>query len=85
MVHMPAPIDHDQIFKHLIEAFFREFVELFCRNESALIDFARVEFLRDRRERVRLKADFLRWILGAPVDPARRGLLVDFVETYMPL
>ena len=39
----------------------------------------------NRRERVRLKADFLRWILGTPVDPARRGLLVDFVETYMPL
>jgi hypothetical protein len=23
-------IDHDQIFKRLIEAFFREFLELFC-------------------------------------------------------
>ena len=211
---MPTHIDHDQIFKGLIEAFFREFMELFCPAEATLIDFTRVEFLREehftdvqrgtrrrldlvakvglkeggekfvlvhgefeasrkepcfprrmfryfcqlflrhdteivpiavftddshwkrpvpdrfelglagkvfaqfeyhliklkhldyrsfvdsanplafalmakmdynRRERVRLKADFLRWILGVPVDPARRSLLVDFVETYMPL
>ncbi len=39
----------------------------------------------NRRERVRLKADFLRLILRAPVDPVRQSLLVDFVETYMPL
>lgn len=38
-----------------------------------------------RREIVRLKADFLRLILGTGVDPARRSLLVDFIETYMPL
>jgi hypothetical protein len=207
-------IDHDQIFKQLIEAFFREFMELFCPDEAALMDFSRVEFLgeehfteistgdrrlldlvvkvalegggeryvlvhgeyeasrkdRDfprrmfryycqlflryntqivpiamftddarwrkpvpdhfelsfsgrsivrfdyhliklrhldyrqflqsqnplayalmakmdynRKERVRLKADFLRLILGCPVDPARRSLLVEFVETYLPL
>ena len=39
----------------------------------------------NRRERVRLKADFLRWILACPLDPARRSLLVEFVETYLPL
>jgi len=39
----------------------------------------------NRKERVRLKADFLRWILACPVDPARRSLLVEFVETYLPL
>ena len=207
-------IDHDQIFKKLIEAFFREFLELFCPDEARLIDFAHVEFLgqehftdvhrgrkrrldmvvkvalkqggakcvlihtefqasrngrdfprrmyryycqlflrhdmeivpiamftdnarwripvRDyfelrvagrtfvrfeyhliklkhldyrqflgsnnplafglmakmdynRRERVRLKADFLRWILAFPIDEARRNLLVEFVETYVPL
>ena len=39
----------------------------------------------NRRERVRLKADFLRLILRSPVDPARRSLLVGFVETYVPL
>ena len=40
-------IDHDQIFKRLIEAFFREFLELFGPAEARLIDFSRVEFLRD--------------------------------------
>jgi predicted transposase/invertase (TIGR01784 family) len=39
----------------------------------------------DVRERMRLKADFLRWILSTKVDPARRNLLIEFVETYMPL
>jgi hypothetical protein len=207
-------IDHDQIFKQLIEAFFREFLELFCPDEMQLMDFQQVEFLRDehftdvrrgehrrldlvarvglkaggekfvlvhtefeasrkdedfprrmfqyfcqlflrydteilpiamftddarwkdlipdrfelsvankpvmqfayhfiklkhldyrqyldshnplayglmakmnynRKERVRLKADFLRLILKCPIDPARRSLLVEFVETYLPL
>jgi hypothetical protein len=32
-----------------------------------------------------LKADFLRWILACPIDPARRSLLVEFVETYVAL
>jgi hypothetical protein len=40
-------IDHDQIFKQLVEAFFREFMELFCPAEAALIDFRNVEFLRE--------------------------------------
>ena len=207
------PIDHDQIFKQLIEAFFREFIELFCPVEAKWIDFSQVEFLREehftdvtrghrrrldlvakvglkaggnkfvlvhtefesekeadfprrmfryycqlflrhdteivpiavftddahwktpvpdqfqlsladktfvrfdyhlvklrdldyrqfletnnplafalmakmaynRAERVRLKADFLRLILACPIDPARQSLLVDFVETYLPL
>ncbi len=207
-------IDHDHIFKQLIEAFFREFLELFCPIEAAQIDFRQVEFLREeiftdvrrgkrkrldlvakvrlkrggerfilihfefeasrkdrdfprrmyeyfsqlflrhglpivpiavfsddaewtqpvpdffelklsprsrvrfdyhliklsqldhrrflksdnplafalmakmkytRRQRVRLKADFLRLILRAGIDPARQSLLVEFVETYMPL
>ncbi len=207
-------LDHDQIFKQIVEAFFREFMELFCPEEAALIDFRRVEFLREefftdvqrgrrkrldlvvkvglkcggehyilvhfefessrkagdfprrmfgyfcqlflrhqihivpiaifsddadwktpvadyfelelsprsrvkfdyhliklnrldyrrfmesknplayalmakmkysRRERVCLKADFLRLILRAGVDPARQSLLVEFVEAYMPL
>ena len=207
-------IDHDQIHKTLIEHFFREFMELFCPQEAALIDFAVVEFLREeyftdimrgrkrvldlvakvrlkdgserfilvhiefesrrrtvdfpkrmfeyfcqlflrhgtdvvavavftdrkaarkavpekfelafseksslrfnyhviklsnldyraflnsknplayalmakmnwsRREIVRHKADFLRMILGAGIDPARQSLLLEYVETYMPL
>jgi hypothetical protein len=40
-------IDHDQIFKQLIEAFFREFLELFCPAEAKWIDFSQVEFLRE--------------------------------------
>jgi CRISPR/Cas system CSM-associated protein Csm2 small subunit len=207
-------IDHDQVFKRLIEAFFREFMDLFCPGEAQLIEFSEVEFLgeeyftdvergcrrlldlvvkvglkaggekfvlvhaefeasrkeRDfprrmfkyfcqlflrydteivpiavftddatwktpvpdhfelslpgktfvrfdyhliklknldyrqflesknplafglmakmgynRQERVRLKADFLRLILASPIDPARESLLVEFVETYLPL
>lgn len=207
-------IDDDQIFKTLIEAFFAEFMSLFCPNEAALIDFSKVEFLRkehftdtqrgkrremdlvvkvllkngsekfilihiefeskrpdrhfarrmyryycqlflrydtdivpivvftddarwkklvtnkfevsvagtsylqfqyqmiklrelsyrsflgsanplayalmakmdyNRQEQARMKADFLRMILGAHVDPARASLLIEFVETYVPL
>lgn len=207
-------IDHDHLFKQLIEAFFEEFLELFCPVEAAQIDFRKVEFLREEfftdvrrgrrkrldlvakvqlklggerfilvhfefeasrkdqdfprrmyeyfsqlfmrhglpivpiavfsddaewaqavpdffeltlsprsrvrfdfhlinlsqldhrrflksnnplafalmakmkytgRQRVRLKADFLRLILRAGTDPARQNLLVEFVETYMPL
>jgi len=40
-------IDHDQIFKQLIEAFFQDFMQLFCADEAKLIDFSRVEFLRE--------------------------------------
>ena len=39
----------------------------------------------NRREEVRLKADFLRLILGSRTDDLRRSLLVEFVETYIPL
>ena len=207
-------IDHDQIIKTLVEAFFREFMLLFCAAEAALIDFSRVEFLRkeyftdvhrgkrrsmdlvakvrlktggekfilihvefqskrpgpnfarriyrymcqlflrydceivpivvftddrvwktpvphyfemevagttfvrfeyhqvklkslncrdflgsknplayalmakmdyNRRDRIRMQADFLRLILGCPVDAARQSLLIEFVETYVPL
>lgn len=34
---------------------------------------------------MRLKADFLRLVLGARVDPARQSLLIEFVEKYIPL
>lgn len=39
----------------------------------------------NRPQRVRLKADFLRLILGVQINPARQGLLLEFVETYMAL
>jgi flagellar biosynthesis/type III secretory pathway protein FliH len=44
---------------------------------------AKMEY--NRKDRVRLKADFLRWILACPIDPARQSLLVEFVETYVAL
>ena len=34
---------------------------------------------------MRLKADFLRLILGTGVDPAMKNVLIEYVETYMPL
>ena len=37
------------------------------------------------RERVRLKADFLRLLLGMEIDKARQSVLLEFVETYMAL
>ena len=40
-------IDHDQIFKQLIESFFREFLELFCPDEARLVNFKEVQFLRE--------------------------------------
>jgi hypothetical protein len=52
-------------------------------NPLALGLMAKMDY--NRAERVRLKADFLRWILARPLDPARRSLLVEFVETYVPL
>ena len=36
-------------------------------------------------ERVRVKADFLRLILQAEINPARQSILVDFVENYVRL
>jgi len=39
-------IDHDQIFKTLIETFFQEFMELFCPGEAELIDFNKIEFMK---------------------------------------
>ena len=52
-------------------------------NPLALALIAKMKYTR--RQRVRLKADFLRLILRAGIDPARQSLLVEFVETYMPL
>ena len=53
-----------------------------CRSEAA---FAFCFGQRLTRRKPLRKADFLRWILARPLDPARRSLLVEFVETYVPL
>ena len=42
---MADPAAHDQLFKELLRAFFREFVELFFPDMAARLDFARVTFL----------------------------------------
>jgi len=39
----------------------------------------------NRKQRVRLKAGFLRLFLGSGLEPARENLLVGFIETYVPL
>ena len=60
---------------------YRQFLE--SDNPLAFALMAKMDYKPSQR--VRLKADFLRWILGIPIDPARRSLLVDFVETYVAL
>jgi hypothetical protein len=59
----------------------RQFLE--SKNPLAYALMAKMNY--NRRERVRLKADFLRLILGSGIDPARQSVLVEFVETYMRL
>jgi predicted transposase/invertase (TIGR01784 family) len=60
---------------------YRQFLE--SENPLAFALMAKMNYKRSQR--VRLKADFLRWILGAPINPARQSLLLDFVETYIAL
>ena len=57
----------------------------FLKSDNPLAFALMAKMKYTRRERVRLKADFLRLILRAGVDPARESLLVEFLETYMPL
>jgi hypothetical protein len=56
---------------------------LSSNNPLAYALMAKMDY--DRRQRARLKADFLRLILGCPIDPARKSLLAEFVGTYVPL
>ena len=60
---------------------FRKFLD--SDNPLAFALMAKMNY--NRRQRVRLKADFLRLILGADIDRARESILVDFIETYMHL
>jgi hypothetical protein len=57
----------------------------FLREESPLAVALAAKMHYDKQQRVRLKADFLRLIVGAPLDDARRHMLVEFIETYMML
>lgn len=56
---------------------------LTSQNPLAYALMAKMEY--NRQEQARMKADFLRLILGSPIDPARKSLLIEFVETYVPL
>ena len=57
----------------------------FLKSDNPLAFALMAKMKYTRRQRVRLKADFLRLILRAGIDSARESLLVEFVETYMPL
>lgn len=57
----------------------------FLRAENPLAYALMVKMGYDHRQRGRLKADFLRWILGTRIDPARQSILLEFVENYMRL
>ena len=39
----------------------------------------------NKEERAKLKVDFLRFVLKLETNPARQGLLVDFIENYIRL
>ena len=45
-VTVPAPIDHDRLFKELLETFFAEFVELFFPDAYQAIDLTHLHFLQ---------------------------------------
>ena len=83
-------IDHDQIHKTLFEKF--HLIKLrnidyrtFLTSDNPLAYALMAKMKWSRRDIVRMKADFLRLLLGTGVDPARQSLLVHFIETYMPL
>ncbi|MFB9276263.1 Rpn family recombination-promoting nuclease/putative transposase [Cohnella cellulosilytica] len=40
-------IDHDRLFKELLQTFFKEFMELFFPKVSAIIDYSHVKFLSE--------------------------------------
>ncbi|RAU93479.1 transposase [Paenibacillus sp. YN15] len=42
-----AIVDHDRLYKELLQTFFREFMELFFAEAAVQLDFSRVEFLSE--------------------------------------
>jgi hypothetical protein len=42
---LPLPIDHDQLFKQLLETFFIDFIELFAPALSEYLDLTQLTFL----------------------------------------
>ena len=59
----------------------RKFLD--SNNPLAYALMAKMDY--DKNERVKLKADFLRLILKAEINPAKQSILVDFIENYVKL
>ena len=57
----------------------------FIKSDNPLAYALMTQMGYDKADRWRLKADFLRLILGARLDAARESILLDFVESYMGL
>lgn len=57
----------------------------FLRSNNPLAFALMAKMSYDARQRVRLKADFLRLILGVERNDARRNMLLEYVDTYMTL
>ena len=53
------------------------------KNPLAVALMAKMDY--NKKEQVRLKAEFLRLITAANVNDARRSLLFEFIDGYMPL
>jgi hypothetical protein len=45
---MPPPIDHDQLFKQLLETFFVDFIELFAPALAEYLELSDLTFLRQQ-------------------------------------
>ncbi len=74
-------VRYDYHAVNLSQLDYRNFLE--SNNPLAYALMAKMNW--SRQQVVRLKADFMRLMLGSEINPARRSLLLDFIETYIPL
>jgi len=75
---------YSQFRYHLIKL--KDFdARAFLKSENPLAFALMAKMDYSRQEQVRLKAEFLRLIMTAKVNEARRSLLLEFVDGYMPL
>jgi len=100
-VESEISMPHDQLFKELLQAFFREFMELFFPDIAARLDFARVTFLdketfTDVPQGDQRRADLVARVYtldGAPeiilthieVEARRRGSFSERMHEYYML
>ena len=59
--------------------------KLFLKQNNPLAYALMSKMDLDKKQRAKLKADFLRLAIGCEVNPARESLLVDFIENYIKL